>query len=58
MMYRSRSRAHGHAARHEGSAALAPEHEELLVLVQASLRKKVASLEEDRWMFEGENTVR
>ena len=58
MMYRSRSRAHGHATRHEGSAALGPEHEELLALVQASLRKKVASLEEDRWIFEGGSTVR
>jgi hypothetical protein len=64
MMYRSRSRAHGHATRHGGtgsagpSSSLGPENEELLALVQASLRKKVASLEEDRWMFEGESTVR
>jgi hypothetical protein len=64
MMYRSRSRAHGHATRHgaAGSAgpsrSLGPENEELLALVQASLRKKVSSLEEDRWMFQGERTVR
>jgi len=64
MMYRSRSRAHGHATRHGGagstrpSSSLGPENEELLALVQASLRKKVASLEEDRWMFEGESTIR
>ena len=64
MMYRSRSRAHGHATRHGGagsagrSSSLGPESEELLALVQASLRKKVASLEEDRWMFEGESTIR
>jgi hypothetical protein len=64
MMYRSRSRAHGHATRHGGagsagpSSSLGPESEELLALVQASLRKKTASLEEDRWMFEGDNTIR
>jgi hypothetical protein len=64
MMYRSRSRAHGHATRHGGagnagpSSSLGPENEELLALVQASLRKKVASLEEDRWIFEGDGTVR
>ena len=64
MMYRSRSRAHGHATRHGGtgsagpSSSLGPESEELLALVQASLRKKAASLEEDRWMFEGDNIVR
>jgi hypothetical protein len=64
MMYRSRSRAHGHATRHGGagsagpSSSLGPENEELLALVQASLRKKAASLEEDRWMFEGDNTIR
>lgn len=64
MMYRSRSRAHGHATRHGGagnggpSSSLGPENEELLALVQASLRKKVTSLEEDRWMFEGERTIR
>jgi hypothetical protein len=64
MMYRSRSRAHGHATRHGGAAnggpgsSLGPENEELLALVQASLRKKVTSLEEDRWMFEGERAIR
>lgn len=65
MMYRSRSRAHGHATRHGGAGSagpsttsFGPEHEELLQLVQASLRKKAASLEDDRWMFEAEGTVR
>jgi hypothetical protein len=64
MMYRSRSRAHGHATRHGGAgnggpnSSLGPENEELLALVQASLRQKVTSLEEDRWMFEGERTIR
>lgn len=59
MMYRSRMRGNGHRGHygHGGGGAggrMAAENEELLALVQASLRKKVASLEEDRWMFEGE----
>lgn len=77
MMYRSRSRAHGHATRGaaggvgggvaaggggtgggknvgEGLDKMGPEGEELLALVQASLRKKVAGLEEERWMWEAE----
>lgn len=37
-----------------GGGGFGPDNEELLALVQASLRKKVARLEEDRWMFEGE----
>lgn len=52
MMYRSRMRGNGHHG--HGGAGLGTENEELLALVQASLRKKAASLEEDRWMFEGE----
>jgi hypothetical protein len=52
MMYRSRMRGNGHHG--HGGAGLGAESEELLALVQASLRKKAASLEEDRWMFEGE----
>lgn len=63
MMYRSRMRGNGHhghggggggGSGGGGAAGLGAENEELLALVQASLRKKAASLEEDRWMFEGE----
>jgi len=63
MMYRSRMRGNGHhghgggsggGSKGGGAAGLGAENEELLVLVQASLRKKAVSLEEDRWMFEGE----
>lgn len=56
MMYRSRMRGNGHHGHGGGggAAGLEAENEELLALVQASLRKKAASLEEDRWMFEGE----
>lgn len=63
MMYRSRMRGNGHHGHgHHGQGAgggggqgLGAENEELLALVQASLRKKAASLEEDRWMFEGDS---
>lgn len=59
MMYRSRMRGNGHHGHGGGGVGgggggLGPENEELLALVQASLRKKAASLEEDRWMFEGD----
>ncbi|KAF7514433.1 hypothetical protein GJ744_000203 [Endocarpon pusillum] len=65
MMYRSRMRGNGHHGHGGvggggggggggGNKGLGQENEELLALVQASLRKKAASLEEDRWMFEGE----
>ena len=62
MVYRSRVRgkagvgAFGHhgGAGGGGPASFGPDNEELLALVQASLRKKVARLEEDRWMFEGD----
>jgi hypothetical protein len=56
MMYRSRMRGNGHHGHGGGGGdgGLGAENEELLALVQASLRKKAASLEEDRWMFEGD----
>jgi hypothetical protein len=61
MMYRSRMRGNGHhghggggGSKGGGGAGMGAENEELLALVQASLRKKAAGLEEDRWMFEGE----
>jgi hypothetical protein len=63
MMYRSRMRGNGHHGHGGGgvggkggggAGGLGAENEELLALVQASLRKKAASLEEDKWMFEGE----
>lgn len=62
MMYRSRMRGNGHHGQIHGvgggggggGGGLGVENEELLALVRASLRKKAASLEEDRWMFEGE----
>ena len=56
MMYRSRNRAQGHATR-PGSGVtegLGAECQELLELVKASLRKKAAGLEDDRWMYEAE----
>ena len=58
MMYARRSRAHGKGSpgrtRGDPAGLEGPESEELLALVQASLRKKLQGLEEDRWMWEGE----
>lgn len=35
-----------------------PDYTEILNLIQQSLRNKVASLEEDNWMYEPENEPR